>query len=158
MLLNSNNFEDLPKEEQIDRLRKLADTALEKFGFDQYRLTFLQHLVNTTFRLDCDRGRFLVRIHRARTRTAVASELAWLESLARETTVPVQIPQRSLNGEMIVLDEKIGTLKPYPVTVLSWLEGQILPQDHRSPHHFYKLGQLVANSTVTPNTGHLLLN
>ncbi|MCE2393615.1 phosphotransferase [Candidatus Poribacteria bacterium] len=144
MVLNGNNFEDLPEKEQVYRLRKLADAALEKFGFNQYRLTLLQHLVNTTFRLDCDRGRFLVRIHRARSRTAVASELAWLEALVHETTVSVQIPQRSLDGKMIVVGEQIGMPAPYPVTVLSWLEGQILPQDHRSPHHFYRLGQLVA--------------
>lgn len=144
MVLNSNNFEDLPEKEQVDRLRQLVDAALEKFGFNQYRLTFLQHLVNTTFRLDCNQGQYLVRIHRARTRPAVASELAWLETLAHETTVPVQIPQRSLDGEIIVVGEQIGVPEPYPVTVLSWLEGQILPQDRRSPHHFYRLGQLVA--------------
>ena len=144
MTLSSNNFEDLPEKEQVYRLRKLADAALEKFDFKQYRLTFLQHLVNTTFRLDCNQGRYLVRIHRARTQTAVASELAWLEALAHETTVPVQIPQHSLDGKMIVVEEQIGVPEPYPVTVLSWLEGQILPQDRRSPHHFYRLGQLVA--------------
>ena len=144
MVLNSNNFEDLPEKEQVYKLRELADAALEKFGFNQYRLTFLQHLVNTTFRLDCDQGRFLVRIHRAKTRTAVASELAWLDALARETTVSVQIPQRSLDGEMIVVGKQTGMPASYPVTVLSWLDGQILPQDRRSPHHFYRLGQLVA--------------
>ena len=144
MVLNSNNFDDLPEKKQVHRLRQLADAVLEKFGFNQYRLTFLQHLVNTTFRLDCNRGRFLVRIHRARRRAAVASELAWLEALAQETTVPVQIPQHSLDGKMIVVGEQIGVPEPYPVTVLSWLEGQILPQDRRSPHHFYRLGQLVA--------------
>ena len=144
MVLNSNNFDDLPKEEQIYRLRKLADTALEKFGFNQYRLTFLQHLVNTTFRLDCDQGRYLVRIHRAKTRSAVVSELTWLDALAHETTVPVQIPQRSLDGKMVVVGKQMGVPEPYPVTVLSWLNGQILTQDQRSPHHFYRLGQLVA--------------
>ena len=144
MVLNGNNFEDLPEEDQVYRLRKLADAALEKFGFNQYRLTFLQHLVNTTFRLDCNQGRYLVRIHRAKVRTAVASELAWLEALAHETAVPVQIPQRSLAGEMIVVGKQAGRPEPYPVTVLSWLDGQILPQDRRSPHHFYRLGQLVA--------------
>ena len=144
MVLNSNNFEDLPEKEQVYKLGELADAALEKFGFNQYRLTFLQHLVNTTFRLDCDQGRFLVRIHRAKTRTAVASELAWLDALARETTVSVQIPQHSLDGEMIVVGKQTGMPASYPVTVLSWLDGQILPQDRRSPHHFYRLGQLVA--------------
>ena len=144
MVLKRDNFNALPEKKQVYRLRKLADAALEKFGFNQYQLTFLQHLVNTTFRLDCNQGRYLVRIHRARTRAAVASELAWLEALTHETTVPVQIPQRSLDGEMIVVGEQIGVPEPYPVTVLSWLDGQILPQDRRSPHHFYRLGQFVA--------------
>ena len=144
MVLNSNNFEDLPEKEQIDRLRKLADVALEEFGFNGYRLTFLQHLVNTTFRLDCNKGRYLVRIHRAKTQAAVESELGWLEALADEITLSVQIPQRSIDGKMIVVGEQAGVPEPYPVTVLSWLEGQILPQDRRSPDHFYRLGQLVA--------------
>ena len=144
MVLNSNAFDDLPEEDQVYRLRKLADAALEKFGFNQYRLTFLQHLVNTTFRLDCNQGQFLVRIHRAKTRSAVASELTWLDALAHETTIPIQIPQRSLNGKMIVVGEHIGVSEPYPVTILSWLDGQILTQDQRSPHHFYRLGQLVS--------------
>ena len=144
MVLNRNTFDDLPEKEQVYRLHELAHAALEKFGFNQYRLTFLQHLVNTTFRLDCNQGRYLVRIHRAKTRTAVSSELAWLEALAHEITVPVQIPQRSLDEELIVTEKQEGVPEPYPVTVLSWLEGEILPQDCRSPHHFYRLGQLVA--------------
>ena len=144
MVLNRNTFDDLPEKEQVYRLHELAHAALEKFGFNQYQLTFLQHLVNTTFRIDCNQGRYLVRIHRAKTRTAVASELAWLEALAHETTVPVQIPQRSLDEKLIVTEKREGVPESYPVTVLSWLEGEILPQDCRSIHHFYRLGQLVA--------------
>ena len=144
MVLNGNNFDDLPREEQVYRLRKLAQVVLQEFGFNQYQLTFLQHLVNTTFRLDSTQGRYLVRIHRARTRIAVESELAWLEALAHETTLPVQTPQCSIDGKMIVVGKQIGVPEPYPVTVLSWLNGQVLPQDCRSPHHFYRLGQLVA--------------
>ena len=144
MGMKRDNFNALPEKEQVYRLRQLAEAALEKFGFDQYRLTFLQHLVNTTFRLECDQGQYLVRIHRAKTRTAVASELAWLEALAHETTVPVQIPQCSFDGEMIVVGKPVGISESYPVTVLAWLEGEILPQDRRSPHHFYRLGRLVA--------------
>ena len=144
MVLNRNTFDDLPEKEQVYRLHEFAHAALEKFGFNQYQLTFLQHLLNTTFRIDCNQGRYLVRIHRAKTRTAVASELAWLEALAHETTVPVQIPQRSLDEKLIVTEKREGVPESYPVTVLSWLEGEILPQDCRSIHHFYRLGQLVA--------------
>lgn len=57
MVLNSDNWADIPEKEQVYRLRKLADVALERFGFNAHRLTFLQHLVNTTFRLDCNEGR-----------------------------------------------------------------------------------------------------
>ena len=144
MVPNTDNFDDLPEQEQIHRLRKLAHASLEKFGYSAYRLTLLQHLVNTTFRLHCAQGRYLVRIHRARVQTEVESELIWLEALAHETTVPVQVPQRSLDGKMIVVGRQSGLPTPYPVTVLSWLDGKILPQDHRSPPHFHKLGQLVA--------------
>ena len=144
MVLNSSSFDELSEKRQVYKLRQLADAAIEKFGFNQYRLIFLQHLVNTTFRLDSNQGRYLVRIHRSKTQTAVASELAWLEALTHETTLPVQIPQRSLDGKMIVVGEQIGGLEPYPVTILSWLDGEILPQDRRSPHRFYRLGQLVA--------------
>lgn len=144
MILNSDNWADLPEKEQVYRLGKLADAALEKFGFSAYRLTALQHLVNTTFRLDCNEGRYLVRIHRAKTRTAVESELSWLEALADDTTLSVQIPHRSLDGEMIVVAGQPEVPECYPVSVLSWLKGRILTQDHRSAQHFYKLGQLVA--------------
>lgn len=144
MVLNSDNWNDLPEKEQVYRLRKLADAALDQFGFNQYRLTFLQHLVNTTFRLDCDQGRYLVRIHRAKTRTAVASELRWLKALADDTTLSVQIPQRTLDGEMIVVAGQSEVPECYPVSVLSWLKGRILTQDQRLPHHFVRLGQLVA--------------
>ena len=46
--------------------------------------------------------------------------------------------------KLIVTEKREGVPEPYPVTVLSWLEGEILPQDCRSTHHFYRLGQLVA--------------
>ncbi len=144
MVLNSDNWADLPEKEQVYRLRKLADAALEQFSFNGYRLTFLQHLVNTTFRLDCNEGCYLVRIHRARTQRAVESELSWLEALADETTLSVPIPQRSLDGKMTAVAKQVGVPESYPVTVLSWLKGRILPQDRRLAQHFYQLGQLVA--------------
>lgn len=157
MVLNSNNFDDLPEKEQVYRLRKLVDAALEKFGFNQYQLTLLQHLVNTTFRLDCNQGRYLVQIHRAKTRTAVESELAWLEALAHETTVSVQMPQRSLCGEMMVLGKQVGVPGPYPVFSLGLMDRYFLKSIVRHIT-FIGLDSLWPNFTITPDTGHLRLN
>lgn len=54
---------------QARRLRKLAHEALKEFGITRYRLKLIKHLVNTTFRLDCADGRFVLRVHRTKDRT-----------------------------------------------------------------------------------------
>jgi Ser/Thr protein kinase RdoA (MazF antagonist) len=45
---------------------------------------------------------------------------------------------------MIVMADAPGIPESYPVTVLSWLNGRVLSQDYRFPHHFEQLGQLTA--------------
>lgn len=140
------NYSNLTTKGQVRRLRTLTHNALRKFGFNQYRLRFLQHLDNTTFRLICDAGRYLVRVHRVQAHMPrrIESELAWLKALSHDTKIFVQIPQCSPDGKMVVMAEAFGVPEPYPVSVLSWLNGRILRQDHRSPRHFDQLGQLVA--------------
>jgi len=140
------SFDELTKQGQARRLRKLAQTALREFGFRQHRLRLLKHLVNTTFILTCDTVRYLVRVHRVKNHTSlrIESELAWLEALSRETAVSVQMPHRSPDGRMVVVADAPGVPEPYPVTVLSWLKGRTLPQDRRSLRHFVYLGRLAA--------------
>ena len=140
------NYSDLTTKGQVRRLRTLTHNALRKFGFNQYHLRFLQHLDNTTFRLVCDAGRYLVRVHRVQAHMPrrIESELAWLKALSRDTKISVQMPHCSPDDKKVVIAEAPGVPEPYPVSVLSWLNGRILRQDRRSPRHFEQLGQLVA--------------
>lgn len=130
--------------EPLRQLRRVAQLGVDRFGFTAYRLTGLQHLVNTTFRLDCDTGSYLVRIHRSpqRTLSQIRSELAWLEALAQSDTVPVQAPAQTPSGESVVVID--GDNASYPVSILRWLDGEMLPQSLRSPRHFDLLGRMVA--------------
>ena len=143
---NMKNYADLTKRGQVRRLRRLTQNAVGKFCFKQYNLKFLQHLDNTTFKLECDTGRYLARVHRFRANMPqrVESELAWLNALSRDTGIPVQKPHCSPDGEMVVMAAASGVPKPYPVSVLSWLDGRILRQERRRPRHFEQLGRLVA--------------
>jgi Ser/Thr protein kinase RdoA (MazF antagonist) len=141
------SYDKLTKKGQARRVRRLAEVALREFGFRQYRLRLLKHLVNTTFALACDTDRYLVRVHRVKDHTPlrIESELAWIEALSHDTAVSVQTPYRSPDDRMIVVADAPGVLESYPVTVLSWLKGRILPQDRRTLRHFEHLGRLVAN-------------
>ena len=151
-------FEQLTARGQVGRLRAVAQAALGQFGFGACRLRLLQHLVNTTFRLDSAAGRYLVRVHRVgdQTPARVESELAWLAALARETAVAVQVPHRAPDGRLVVVAAGpgvpggrqaryigLGASAPCPVSVLGWLRGRVLPQERRSPAHFERLGRLV---------------
>lgn len=140
------NYEDLTRRGQLRRLRRLAQNALSRFGFNRYDLKFLQHLDNTTFRLECDEGRYLVRIHRVQANAPhrIESELAWLDALSRETNISVQIPHCCPDGKKVIEANAPGVPHAYPVSVLSWLNGRILRQERRRPRHFEHLGRLVA--------------
>ena len=140
------NYADLTKRGQVRRLRRLTQNALGKFGFKQYNLKLLQHLDNTTFKLECETGQYLVRVHRVQAHMPhrIESELAWLKALSRDTNIPVQEPHCSSDGKMVVIAEASCVPEPYPITVLSWLNGRILRQERRSPRHFEQLGELVA--------------
>lgn len=152
-------YDDLTPRGQARRLRGVAQAALEEFGFAHYRLQLIKHLINTTFRLDCNAGRFVVRVHRSKDRTLpeIESEVAWLEAIARDTDICVQTPRRTLDGRLVTVVNITGAPQ-CPVTVLSWLKGRVLSSDVRDARHYTLLGrltaQLHAHSQVWRPPGH----
>ncbi len=138
-------YSDLTPRGQALRLRAVAQVALAEFGFGRYRLRLIKHLVNTTFRLDCDEGRFVVRVHRTKDRklSEIESEVVWLEAIARDTDICVQTPRRTVDGRLVAVVDIDGA-PPCPVTVLSWLKGRVFSSDMRGERHFALLGRLTA--------------
>lgn len=139
------HYEELTKQGQARRLRRLAENAIAQFGIGDYRLRLIKHLVNTTFVLTCEQGKFLLRVHRVPEHTVerIGSELAWLDALSRGSEIVVQTPLTTPDGRMVVMAEADGVPTALPVTILTWVDGRVLPQDRRSLRHFAHLGQLI---------------
>src|SRR5437870_11540186 len=66
-------FHALTKQGQILRLRRLAEKALCEFGIENAALVPLEHMANTTFRVEAaDGGRYVMRKrHRAAARPSL---------------------------------------------------------------------------------------
>lgn len=139
-------YSDLTERGQVRRLRHVAASALSQFGYGSTEFRLRKHLVNTTFDVGPTSSRKLLRIHRVpeHTEERIASELAWLRALARETEITVQEPSTTPDGRAIVTIESPHVPMALPVTMLSWVRGRILSQDRRRVSDWRKLGHLLA--------------
>jgi len=67
-------------------------------------VTLINLSENHTFRIDVPSGqKFVLRLHRLRyqSRTAIGSELAWLEAITDQTDIPVPRPIPGADGEIV---------------------------------------------------------
>lgn len=151
-------FETLTYLGQVRRLRRLAQSALDQYGLGDAQLTFITHGENTTFRVDAAdpvpgevvdkryvENRYLLRIHRPGYQTAesIASELAWLAALRRETTLAVPEPVPSLQGELLVAAAVPGIPERRTCSLFRWMKGRLCRR-HIRLGHFRALGRLMA--------------
>ena len=127
-------FDDLTDGGRHRRLRALALDALNAYDLEVARLRFLGRHSNTLFDLrTIDDGRYIVRVgiggpvgHPA---TQVRSEVAWLEALARDTSIVVPTPVRNRVGSPVTPVSASGVPDERNVVVFGWLDGRIA---HRS--------------------------
>ena len=112
------------------RLGALARRALLAYDVEVTSLVPLAINQNWMFRLRTGDGRqFVVRVNRPGMRTPldVASEMAWLAALRRDTDliVPDPLPDRT-GGHVQVLPDAQGVL--HPVSVFGWIAGRNVGQ------------------------------
>jgi len=75
-------------------------------GTEGARYTLINHSENHSFRIDtADGPAFVLRVHRAgyQSRTAIGSELEWLDAIRRDTKVKVPQALSGKNGERVQL-------------------------------------------------------
>jgi Ser/Thr protein kinase RdoA (MazF antagonist) len=138
-----DDFASLSRRRQLSRLRRLGRTALMSYGLENVRLALQRFEHNTTFRVDAPSRRFLLRINRPEVHTAgtIASEMAWLTALRRDTDLPVPDPVAALDGSMVVLADDPGVTEAHACILLRWLDGRFI--HHRlTPAHVRGVGTL----------------
>lgn len=133
---------------QILRMRRVALAALERYPLPEGRLRFVSHGENTTFRLDSEAGRHLVRVHRPHrhgrdldSTAAIRSELAWLDAIAVGSDLAVPEPLAADDGAPSV--EATAADATRVCSVLRWMEGRIFEESAR-PVHLRRLGDAMA--------------
>jgi Ser/Thr protein kinase RdoA (MazF antagonist) len=128
-------FAELTRGGQVRRLKQLAETALTAYDLGDIHLTPLAHFFNTTFRIDSrphaeDSAvqRYVMRIHRPGPQNAqiIQSELLWLQTLRRDTSLPVPIPVPTRTGDLVTCVSSPGVAEPRLCVVFQWVDGRFL--------------------------------
>lgn len=119
----------LTHEQLLDCLQRLAEKALRRYDLPAGVAARLINVSeNATYRIDdpASGGKWALRVHRDsyHSRTAIASELAWQNSLreGKAANTPVPIPGR--DGDMIQTVIVDGLSTPRNVVLFQWEEGR----------------------------------
>ena len=134
----------MPIQTAQERL-EFADRALAVYDIQPIAVSFLQHSENLTFRVRAAQGDFLLRIHTPATssfgdhgtkRVFVNSEMVLLTAL-RDAHLPVPPPVQNRLGQYTTQVEGIN------VTLLRWLEGELLTREMESEDTAAQIGTLI---------------
>lgn len=134
---------------------KLGLQALARYGLEDYRLTFLRHNENLTYKVEAPgHGRaYVLRMHEPRHAgfgrhgrdwRMVRSELRWMEAVRRDTGITIPRPLRSLDGQLVTRLER-GEQKPaLNCSMLTWLEGEPPGEEGLTEAQAGQLGSILA--------------
>jgi len=109
------------------QLAVLARSALAAYDLKIDRLTLLGRHQNTMFKLVTPDGRrFVVRVNipRMRSELDIASEMAWLAALHRDTDLVVPRPLETRDGRLMTVASAPGVPEPRSVAVFDWISGR----------------------------------
>ncbi|MEZ4681747.1 MAG: phosphotransferase [Caldilineaceae bacterium] len=124
-------------------MHQIATSALPAFGLEGGVLTGIQHLVNSSFRVQHWRGDWYLRVYHPHRhdRNSVEAELVWLDTLAR-AGLPVPKPRTTLDGAYLWQTTSPSD-RPYLVSLTAWIAGVILPGAERTAQHYMAVGTLL---------------
>lgn len=141
-------FACLPHEAQLPLLLELAQQATALYELPaEVSVCLINLSENATYRIEAPDGRrWALRIHRDgyHTRTAIASELAWMMALRREGVVTTPNPLRGRDGEFIQWLGHRSMQRPRHIVLFEWETGYEpgIGEDLRQP--FELLGEVTA--------------
>ncbi|HHI81881.1 MAG TPA: aminoglycoside phosphotransferase, partial [Rhizobiales bacterium] len=145
-----SEFDKLPYEEQLVCLQNLANEALGHYALPKGATAELVNLSeNATYKVEKPGGsrRWALRVHREgyHSKTAIASELAWVKALRTSgaAITPVAVP--GLDGKEIQTVSHSNTGSPRHVVLFEWESGsEPSEEEHDLRGPFEILGRTTA--------------
>ncbi|MGW7313159.1 phosphotransferase [Streptomyces sp. NPDC054865] len=122
-------FETLPRDTQLARMEHAALATLnDRYGITAGPFTLQQYEDNCVYRVETPTGPHTVRmsVRDGRPPQHQASELRWLDSLARAHTVAAPRPVTAVDGSFVT-ETAVPGLGPSTVAVFAWVPGQAEP-------------------------------
>jgi Ser/Thr protein kinase RdoA (MazF antagonist) len=122
-----SNFEALTHEQQLAILLEVAESATANYDLPAgVAVSMINLSENATYRIEAPDGRrWALRVHRDgyHSRTAIASELAWLVDLRQSGVVITPVPVKGKDGELIQLVGHPALPRPRHVVLSHWETG-----------------------------------
>jgi Ser/Thr protein kinase RdoA (MazF antagonist) len=146
------DFDSLAHEDQLPILHELAASATAAYHLPEGLAVSLVNLSeNATYKVEAPDGRrWALRIHRDgyHSRTAIASELAWLIDLRQAGVVVTPSPVRGRDGEIIQQASHPRMRRPRNVVLFEWESGIEPGIGHDLAEPFEVLGEVTARMHI----------
>ena len=143
------DFDHLPHDEQLKALLELAQAATKNYALpDQLTVEMINLSENATYRVQAPDGRrWALRVHRDgyHSKTAIASELAWLMDLRSTGVVVTPRPVKGRDDEIIQLVSHRLMPRLRHVVLSDWETGIEPGIDHDLMKPFEILGEVTAH-------------
>ena len=142
------DFDHLPHKEQLKALLELARAATKSYALpDHLTVEMINLSENATYKVEAPNGqRWALRVHRDgyHSKTAIASELAWLMDLRNTGVVVTPRPVKGRDGEIIQMVSHPLMPRPRHVVLSDWETGIEPGIDHDLMKPFEILGEVTA--------------
>lgn len=134
-------------------MNPLLNEALSNYEIKEPQIEFIRHNENETYKIKdtLSNNQFVIRINKPSVGFSLdifgkqmysvdllMSEMAILNAISKETNIPVQIPIKNKNGELVTV-LRDGT----PVTLLTWRKGDTLENTTLTNDIMIKIGEMV---------------
>ncbi len=139
-------YAELTDAGKLRRLRGLAGEALTHYDLEVKRVRLIALQRNTTFRVDTTgRQAFALRIGAGASRSEVdvATELAWLDALAKDSSISAARPVRNRKRRLMTRVWQDGVPEQRTCVLFEWMPGQPIGE-LASPVDYEMLGELAA--------------
>ena len=145
-------YQNLTKRGQVARLKLLAEEALRDYDIGKISFTPLEHMANTTFRIDAEDGqRFVIRIQNPSSSEAIPqrreeqlrSEMEWLAALNRDTDLVVPAPVSTRDNKLLTKAQVEGVPEERVCCLFRWVDGRFINKG-LTPQHIKCVGIFTA--------------
>ena len=140
------SFDELSDEKRIALFKKLARTALRRYGIETADLSHRTYSENVIFEVrPADGGRYALRVCRPNTDpTDLEREITWLHALARDTELRTPAPVMTTGGDPFTRAQIGGIPELRYCALFTWVSGDYARGDDLTSRRLDKVGEFLA--------------